>query len=276
MEPTQNTHYLESLSRVTRYIEEHFQEPLTLEELARVAGFSKYHFHRLFCALTGESPGEYLRRVRISSTTLRLKGAQSITQIALESGYETNASFSKAFKRHFGLSPRAFARQHTTLQGEHTMQPEIVTLDEINVIYVRATGAYPVSVETAWGKLITYAYDNALAGEISSRYGIGHDNPDITQSEKIRYDACIALKEGVPYTPSGEVASKTLKGGRYAKFLHIGPYEALGETHQKIADWIVQSQTALRDTPTIDRYLDLDPRGVEPQKLRTEIYLPLV
>ena len=95
--------YLQSIYKVIYYIEQNYNDDLTLEELSKVASFSKYHFHRIFKSIIGENLSEYIKRVRLSSTTLKFKTDKKITQIALDSGYETNSSFSKAFL--FKVSP---------------------------------------------------------------------------------------------------------------------------------------------------------------------------
>jgi len=129
--------YIESLYRVTHYIEQHYSEELTLESLAKVAGFSKYHFHRIFKTIVGESLGSHIRRVRLARSTSKFMMKQKITDIALESGYETNASFSKAFKKQFSMSPKAFSDKVKTTKGTTMLNPKYITLEPLDVLYVR-------------------------------------------------------------------------------------------------------------------------------------------
>lgn len=94
---------------VKRYIENHSAEPLDRAALAAVAGFSVPHFHRVFSQQVGESPGVYIRRVRMERAGRKLRmGAVDITEVALAAGYDSHASFARAFKRHFGLCPSDF------------------------------------------------------------------------------------------------------------------------------------------------------------------------
>ena len=77
--------------------------------LASASGFSVPHLHRLFAACTGESIGGHIRRMRLERAGRKLRmGAVDITEVALAAGYGTHAAFSKAFRQHFGLSPRQF------------------------------------------------------------------------------------------------------------------------------------------------------------------------
>jgi AraC family transcriptional regulator len=101
--------YTERVAGVVKYIQNHIDEPLTRDVLADVAGFSIPHFHRIFTAQTGENIASYVRRVRLERAGRKLRmGAVDITQVALAAGYETHATFSKAFKQQYGLSPSQF------------------------------------------------------------------------------------------------------------------------------------------------------------------------
>src|ERR687886_558836 len=101
--------YYERINAVKQYIREHIDEPLYREVLAAVAGFSVPHFHRIFTAYAGENIASYVRRVRMERAGRKLRmGAVDITEVALAAGYDAHAAFSKAFKQHFGLSPREF------------------------------------------------------------------------------------------------------------------------------------------------------------------------
>jgi AraC family transcriptional regulator len=113
MLPTGETQILQNhsdtIEDVMRYIREHISEPLNRETLADIAGFSVPHFHRVFTAHVGESAISYIRRIRLERAGRKLRmGAVDITEVALAAGYDSHASFSKAFKQQFGLSPSEF------------------------------------------------------------------------------------------------------------------------------------------------------------------------
>jgi len=97
------------IEHVQRYIDQHLDEPLNREVLAELAGFSIPHFHRIFTGCTGQSAASYVRRVRLIRAGQKLRmGAVDIMAVALAAGYESHAAFSRAFKKQFGISPRAF------------------------------------------------------------------------------------------------------------------------------------------------------------------------
>jgi AraC family transcriptional regulator len=88
----------------------------------------------------GESMVDYIRRVRLQSTTLQFKTNQKITHIALNSGYETNSSFSKAFKKHFLVTPKEFSKMQKKIKGTKMLEPKILELEDIEILYVRKIG----------------------------------------------------------------------------------------------------------------------------------------
>ncbi|MGB5866322.1 MAG: AraC family transcriptional regulator [Arcobacteraceae bacterium] len=273
--------YIQSVCRVILYIEQNYNSDLSLDELSKIASFSKYHFHRIFKSLVGESMLDYIRRVRLQSTTLQFMTHKKITQIAINSGYETNASFSKAFKKHFGITPKEFAKNAKLKRGNKMLEPKIVELKDIDILYVRKTGSYQKAAQEAWEVLMPFAYQNKikykknLMGKDAMMFGIGHDNPHVTEVEKLRYDACISWDDKT-VKPQGEIQSKIIDGGKYAMFLHKGAYTELINTYDGVSDWIVQSGVKLRDLPIIEKYLNKDPRRTKTENLRTEIYLPII
>ena len=102
--------YHAGMQRVLAYIDEHLDDDLRVEVLSGVAVFSKYHFHRQFSELFGISVNRYVQLVRLKRASYRLafREDESITQIALDSGYETPESFSRAFKQRMAQTPSAF------------------------------------------------------------------------------------------------------------------------------------------------------------------------
>ena len=96
--------YLFRLNRTLDYIRDHCAEDLTLAKLAKVACFSKYHFHRIFRTLLGETVNRHVRRVRLEKAVrmLTFDKDKSIIDIALDCGFSSSQNFAKAFKAHFG------------------------------------------------------------------------------------------------------------------------------------------------------------------------------
>ncbi|CAM2063754.1 AraC family transcriptional regulator [Sulfidibacter corallicola] len=278
--------YHQRINRVRLYIQDHLDQPLQLETLARLACLSPYHFHRMFAAFCGESLNAHIRRLRLERAALQLRHTQlSITDIAYAAGYGTPAAFTKAFRRFFGLAPASYRLTNRIPAGpeppawcEHerklTMDHKIVEREPQRVAFVRKTGPYGEVASLAWGVLMKFAYGQQVIGESSEMFGISHDSPKITEADKLRYDACLTVSDTVE--ANGEVGIQTLPGGRYAVFVHKGAYEQFSQTYDLIfGRWLPESGETLRDAPCLERYLNRDPRRTKVENLRTEIFVPI-
>ncbi|MFC5474896.1 AraC family transcriptional regulator [Paraherbaspirillum soli] len=102
--------YSRRINRVLDYIDRHLDTPLDLDELAVVANFSRYHFHRVFAAWMGETLGDYARRRRLECGAIKLAQRPDIPilEIALATGFGSGEAFSRAFKLKFGCTPSAW------------------------------------------------------------------------------------------------------------------------------------------------------------------------
>lgn len=98
--------YTSRINRVIDYAERHLAEDLSLATLAKVAGFSAFHFHRVFAAMMGENLKQFIQRIRIEKAATMLVGRpkMTITEIALECGFSTSAAFARAFRETFHMS----------------------------------------------------------------------------------------------------------------------------------------------------------------------------
>jgi AraC family transcriptional regulator len=96
--------YHARMQRVLEYIDKHLDDDLNLDVLSSVAAFSKFHFHRQFSTIFGLSVHRYVQLARMKRASYRLayRDAQSVTDIAMDSGYDTPDAFARAFRQRFG------------------------------------------------------------------------------------------------------------------------------------------------------------------------------
>lgn len=107
--------YLGVISRSIEYIENNIMEELTLEEIAKKSFLSPFHFHRIFSAFTGFSVMEYIRKRKLNIAVLSLKhNKKTILETAIEFGYGSNESFSRAVQKEFGCNPSEIKRNNNT------------------------------------------------------------------------------------------------------------------------------------------------------------------
>ncbi|OGR37886.1 MAG: hypothetical protein A2051_05575 [Desulfovibrionales bacterium GWA2_65_9] len=297
MKATTQKDYAERMLQVLRHVQRHLDEPLDLSGLAGQACFSVSHFHRVFKGMLGETIMDHVRRIRLERAYVQLtKGSTSVTDIALDAGYDAQEAFSRAFRKTFGLSPTACRKQggrprfpavpsgvhyaagelleiimNTT--GEACMNVRLETLPERRVAMVRATGPYMESAHKAWGALCAYAQQKNLFGPQTLLIGISHDDPSVTAPEDIRYDAAIPVGNDV--TVEAPATIGTLPGGEYAVITHQGPYDGLEEAYGIImGQWLPQSGREMRDSPNFEIYRN-DPATTPPEQLLTDIHIPL-
>jgi AraC-like DNA-binding protein len=95
----------ECLARARAHLDERFAQPLCLADLARVAGVSPFHFQRLFKEFFGQSPNEHQRRMRLCAARDLILNGMSVTEACFEVGFQSPSSFSRFYKREFGVPP---------------------------------------------------------------------------------------------------------------------------------------------------------------------------
>jgi AraC-like DNA-binding protein len=110
--PRLNDSLFRRMCRARDRVRTGFKKPITLQELAREASLSTWHFQRLFTATFGTSALGYLTELRIAhAKKLLASGAYSVTETCLESGYSSVSSFSARFRKLVGYSPLAYQRE---------------------------------------------------------------------------------------------------------------------------------------------------------------------
>ncbi len=281
------------IEKTLYYIETHLDDDLDVETLARVAGYSTYHFCRAFKASVGESVISYATRLRLEKASLKMmNNDRSIIQIALEAGFETPNGFNKAFKKIFGMTPTEYkSRQIALLQKykDKMMQtPKIVDRNEAFVVFVRKNGGYEKSADIAWEELSKEL--NGLCEKLKDKkncasisldiknaelIGICHDDPSVTAEENIRYDAAIAWdKKEIDFLKEQGFSTKEIVGEKYVTVLYKGGYEKAVDGWSGVYQWIEQNEYKFRDAPPFEKYLNT-PQEVSEDKLLTEIYVPI-
>lgn len=281
MSPTDLT-YRQRIPQVQLHIQQHLDQELPLDRLAKVAHFSPYHFHRLFRALVGETLSEYVRRLRLESAAVALKNTdKSVLQIALDAGYGTHEAFTRAFHQMFDVSPTQYRAgeqlRFKPKESDHmttSTAPE-VRIEEVparRVAFIRHVGPYG-EAGPAFQRICGWAGRKGLFGPNTLVLGVCHDDPEVTPADKIRFDCCVSVGENVP--PEGEIGVQTIEGGPYAVVRHVGPYEKLGQTYRWLyGTWLPSSGRELRNAPAYEVYRN-SPQDSPPEKLITDIHLPL-
>lgn len=284
---TNQDRFIERIETVCRYIDLHLDEELTLDRLCSIAHFSKYHFHRLFSAYMGISLHQYIQKIRLKRAAYRLVFSQdkSILEIALESGFEYQESFTRAFKKYFQQSPSEFRQQpdwHGWSSFHHriescqgmTIRVDVIEIADIPLAVMEHCGAPTLLIETI-GRFTQWRQSvGSMMAPDGRSFGIVYNDPHSVLPEDFRFDVAVEINQPVSENAFG-VLNKTLLGGRYAVTCHLGSRALISNTvYYLYQQWLVESGEVLRDAPVFFQYLNHFPDVTE-NELKTNVYLPI-
>jgi AraC family transcriptional regulator len=275
--------YTRRMHRVVAYIDARLDEDLLLADLAAQAHFSAFHFHRLFGAWMGETLGEYLRRRRLEVAALRLitQPRTLVLGIALMVGFGSGEAFARAFRLRFDCSPSQWRRQQrqdrlrkmdqglgkidqvangtatqddgsSHPQMERPMNVQVIDRQAVQVAALRHVGPYGPGVAQFWQqRFYPFLVQHGLLGR--PIYGISHDDPNIADPQKCRYDACVEVAADFGL-PAGAHRTE-IPGGRYATMAFVGTSGQVNDAWQSLMrDWLPDSGYQLDGRPTFEYY----------------------
>jgi AraC family transcriptional regulator len=274
------------IERIVAYLNQQVEATHSLQDLARIADISPFHFHRVYRAVTGETPFGTVRRLRMLRALVMLKDTErSITEIAFDVGFESPQAFSRVFKTMVGCSATEARQDRVKLQTmldelsrgpAHATPVEIdvrlVSIDPFKVIASRQAGP-PENLFTAYGELFEWAQKNLGIDNFRGIYGIPIDDPRETTDDGPRFDCCFDFGPDADGGTRYEQAE--LGGGLYAVTRHVGPYDGLDEKYDALyGSWLSSTDFGLRGARSYNHYL-ADPDSVPEEEWETDIYIPV-
>jgi AraC family transcriptional regulator len=301
-----NEKYEQATLSTLIHIQTHLESDLSLNMLAERVGFSAYHFHRIFRDAIGEPVKEYVRRLRLEKAAYRLKvSEETIMRLALDAGFKTHESFTRAFQRQFSIRPNEY--RNNFLQASHArkkqIQPKYIAdynmkdetgllsngstskqvrlehVRQIIVAFVRHVGPYdklldkgsPIAV--LWEELFAWGNTNGLINADSLLIGIPQDDPSVTPPEKQRFDVCVQIPEF--RNPTGHIGCQTIAAGTFGVGRHYGSFDNLAETYMHVYDSLVTTgQHKLRAQTPFEVYSYSYVKG-DIRIHFTDVYLPV-
>lgn len=286
--------YNDRMQRVLDHIDQHLDGDLDLETPACVAAFSKFHFHRQFMATFGVSVHGYvqLARLKRASHQLTSKDGPSITQIAMDAGYDAPDAFARAFRRRFKQSPSSFRKAPDWALWLAAFGPldnarsklmqiiyepgdvTILDLPPTPVAILEHRGdreTLPVSIE----RFIAWRKAAGLSPQNSATFNIFRSERTPQNPADYAMDICVGTDR--PIAPDDpDMKAGVIPGGRCAVL------RAVHNTHNLEApamylyrDWLPASGEEARDFPLFcRRHLATLPNG-QVQDVVVELFLPL-
>jgi AraC family transcriptional regulator len=256
--------YISRINSVIIYIEKNIDKPLNLDDIACHANFSPFHFHRIFTALEGETPAEFILRLRVEKVARLLQEQKNttITEIAYNCGFCNYTSFNRAFKKHLGMTAQEFRKfekavfakdkQFFNAKGELLNRTDrTISYEDINVsafenesiiqntdiqvkrmpafhvAYIRFVGNFYQIGET-YDRLLNWATQNSLLDSADANlFTVYHDDPSVTKMDKLRQSVCITIPDNLKI--DGYVSKMIIESGKYL----VGYFELLDVEFEK-------------------------------------------
>jgi len=295
--------YIRRIHNVQDYIEHHLGQSLSIEELSNAAGFSKYHFSRIFHSMLHEPLAHYVNRIRLERALFLLahRTDKNMTDIAYKLGFTDSAVFSRAFKNYHGISPSEYRKEYSKnckdsfLLSEYnrntakkgwvgnrfpvTGQITIVSLEEKQMAYVRHTGTYE-TLAKAYAGLIQMLFVHAknqhlLIDRQNWILAIYHDNPEFGEESQFRTSLCLTVPEQIPIQEDGVLGKMKLEAGLYA----VGHFQIQQEQYSNAwnymyQEWLTCSGYVPRNSYPFEVYRN-NPSVNENHTHEVDIYVPI-
>lgn len=277
--PAQENIYLQRINAVIGYVRDNLHEELSLAALAGVAGFSPFHFHRLFKSIAEETLNEMVTRLRLerAAALLRASPELSITEAAFESGFRSASVFSRAFKKQYGLNARDWDRQSPLKNSKNGQFSEIfprytpenlsdfAERDEFDVsirslsaqrlAYIRVYDSYSQfsQIKEAYQRLIAWYCQRGGRLENTTLYGMSQDNPDVTPLRLCRFDWCLRVPDD--WKAEGEVCVLDFPACQVAAIRYQGSIEQEDKALQYLFRyWLPRSRYQPANLPGMEIY----------------------
>jgi AraC family transcriptional regulator len=305
---------LKRAHRVLAFAAARPDEDLSLAALAAQAGLSPFHLHRVFSALSGETPKQYTLRLRVNKgAALLLAGDQSVLDVALSCGFQSHETFTRAFKRRFGMPPRDYrARGFSSTADLATAASHAETVRQVGpcvgLFHMRLHGSparshmtYSIVKKDLVPQPVLVVQRRVKRSEIAAT--IGGALPHIFQYAQqhgiafaghpfTRYlevgAGLLTIEPGMPVVGSQQrsassddtartregVVEDTLPGGPAATTVHAGSYETLSDAYAALETWM-ESNGLAAGGPPWESYITDPAEHPDPKDWKTEVCWPL-
>jgi len=256
------------IDKALNYIELHLREKLHLEDIAEVANYSPWHFHRLFVATTGITVGEYIRKRRLSEASRELAYTNKpIKQLASDYQFESQAAFTRSFKSFSGSTPGQMRRCLQPLlhfqaklliskKGEIMQNPKIIHKTAFKVIGISCQSTMKNNtIPALWDDFMKICDKIPNATEKDTAYGICffEKMPEMTDDTPFTYMA--SLEVATDAVAAKGFQCRQVPEADYAVFEHKGSLDTLHDTYAAIyGEWLPQSGYERCNTDDFERY----------------------
>lgn len=287
--------YIERIQAAIDFIEDRLFQDVNTADVCSAIGFSEYHFHRVFQGMLGESVAAYMRKRRLSEAAKQLSGTStSIMDIALASQFDSQESFTRAFKKMFGVSPNQFRKSGKTSSSYFKKRTNVEMIEhlqkgiQLEPVYKDFEGAVIIGLASGFAegahKEIGQLWDrfNARESEVKNvksgrAFGLCMaSHPDVSKKDgqTFVYMAGLPVSK-VESIPTGMTTCEIPKG-KYAVFTHKGSLDMLPHTVNYIwGTWMPKNVEAYQHKDALDFELYDERFSPETRSGEFDIYIPI-
>ncbi len=291
--PAALEHIHARMRRVLGYIDRHLDETLDLEMLSKVAAYSKFHFHRQFSACFGLSVHRYIQLARFKRASQRLAymDTVTVTEIALESGYESPDALARGFRRRLGQSPSQFRKSPDwepwsaafepledarSKMMQDDFGPNDVTIRDVppTRVAIMRHRESPATLGATIRRFIAWRKAEGLHPSKHPTFNIWHSERVPEDPDHYSVDLCVGT-DGV-INPRGEAITEgEIPGGRCAVLRVIGHTDDLEPAARYLySEWLPHSGEDVRDFPIYCQRVRFFPEVPEHEAV-ADLFLPL-
>lgn len=272
-------YYFTRINKALDFIDENLAEDIRIDQVARAASFSTFHFNRLYKALKGESPYDTILRRRLEKSVFYLKDHPELKvfEIATKTGFGSAENFTRQFKSRFNVSPNQLRNDKELLNSRiyqdssensfHIAYDESrkIPITEFEV-EVRKESARPVALikaifgtdgsdlVAAYEKLMTWYEKDGKSRSKSRRHGMSIDDPDTTPANHYRYDFAVEMDD--EFSAEGQIERSAIPEGLYAIVHCQGDILKVGQAWDFLyKNWLPNSDYIPRHSPAIESFL---------------------
>ncbi|MGZ3708711.1 MAG: AraC family transcriptional regulator, partial [Bdellovibrionota bacterium] len=272
-----NAEYAQRINRVIDYIRGNLDRQVSLGQLAKVACFSEFHFHRIFSAVAGETLNHFTNRIRLEKAARLLRfSSQSLTDIALDCGFSSSATFSRAFRSGYDTTPRQFRKSgeignskicKEIITGQDYVLPmsaeekraafpvRLIDLPERRGAYIRVINAFEMDrVIGAFKTMTEWARAQGVFDQ-STLFGMTLDDPDVTPAHLYRYEVCLSSPSS--FECAEGMSKLKMPAMRYAAITVSGDLRQVATAWDYlIRDWLITSAFEPEHAPALEIFLN--------------------
>lgn len=269
--------YLKRITVVLDFMDKNLESDLSLESVSKRAHYSPFHFHRVFSTIIGENLNQYVIRKKVEriASILITNPKKPIKELAYSYGFKSESSFSRTFRKYYGVSPTKFKSD-----GKHILSKNgiaffsieeyicsidnikkwikmnskigITELKKIKLAGISRIGEFEKMNDT-YQKLMIWGHKEGVIDSANFKViNIYHDNPNVTQMSQVRYSACITINQKAE--ADGEIRLLTIQSGIYV----VGKFEIAGEDISKawknLNSWVIENGYEFRDGDFFEVY----------------------